>query len=160
MNFQEQHCHFMKLALYQPDIPQNTGTIIRLAACLGVNVEIIEPCGFVWSETRMRRAGMDYIDRAAIVRHISWDAFQSAHSQRLILLTTKSDIPYTSFEFRRDDTLLLGRESAGVPQEVHDSADGRVTIPMAAGARSLNVALAAAMVLGEVLRQTEGFPKI
>jgi len=150
---------FMRLALYQPDIPQNTGAILRLAACTGIGVDVIEPCGFVWSETRMRRAGMDYIERTTVVRHRSWDAFRQAPHERLILLTTQGDTPYTSFAFRADDTLLLGRESAGVPDGVHRAASARVVIPMANGARSLNVALAAAMILGEALRQTNRFPK-
>lgn len=151
----------MRLALYQPDIPQNTGTILRLAACMAVPVDIIEPCGFVWSETRMRRAGMDYIDQVSVKRHISWEKFQSARheSERLILLTTQAATPFTSFDFQAGDTLLLGRESAGAPPEVHEAAAGRVVIPMAPDARSLNVALAAAMVLAEALRQTDNFPK-
>ena len=148
----------MRLALFQPDIPQNTGAILRLAACLGVAVDIIEPCGFVWSEARMRRAGMDYIEKAAVDRHISWDAFLAARRERLVLLTTRSDTLYTDISFRPGDTLLLGRESAGVPPEVHRAAAARIAIPMARGVRSLNVALAAAMVLGEALRQTDQFP--
>jgi tRNA (cytidine/uridine-2'-O-)-methyltransferase len=150
----------MRLALFQPDIPQNAGAIIRLAACTGIAVDIIEPCGFVWSETRMRRAGMDYIDLAAIVRHTSWNIFRAAHRQRLVLLTTKAATPYTEFVFHADDTLLLGQETAGVPEDVHQASDGRVVIPMASGARSLNIALAASMVLGEALRQTDGFPEL
>lgn len=151
----------MRLGLYQPDIPQNTGTILRLAACMAIPVDIIEPCGFVWSETRMRRAGMDYIDQVSVERHISWERFQSSRleTERLILLTTQAATPFTSFDFQTGDTLLLGRESAGAPPEVHEAAEGRVIIPMAPGARSLNVALAAAMVLAEALRQTGGFPK-
>jgi len=149
----------MRLALYQPDIPQNTGTILRLAACMAIPVDIIEPCGFVWSETRMRRAGMDYIDQVSVERHLSWEKFHATHPKRLILLTTQAATPHTSFEFEAEDTLLLGRESAGAPPEVHEAAAGRVVIPMAQGARSLNVALAAAMVLAEALRQTGKFPK-
>ncbi len=152
----------MRLALYQPDIPQNTGTIIRLAACLGVGLDIIEPCGFVWSDRHLRRAGMDYLDRIAPVRHSSWPAFREARRAaggRLILLTTKGSIPHTRFAFQAGDCLLLGRESAGVPDEVHEAADARVRVPMSAGLRSINVALAAAIVLGEALRQTDGFPK-
>lgn len=149
----------MRLALFQPDIPQNTGTILRLAACMAVPVDIIEPCGFVWSETRMRRAGMDYIDQVSVERHTSWETFRAVRQKRLILLTTQAETPYTSFDFQADDTLLLGRESAGAPPEVHEAAAGRVVIPMAQGARSLNVALAAAMVLAEALRQTGRFPK-
>ncbi|MEE8332526.1 MAG: tRNA (cytidine(34)-2'-O)-methyltransferase [Alphaproteobacteria bacterium] len=145
----------MRLALYQPDIPQNTGTMLRLCACLGVAVDIIEPCGFLLDDRRLRRAGMDYLDSVEIVRHQSWDRFtENRGAGRLALLTTTGDIPYCDFDFRAADTLLVGRESAGVPQEVHDAADARLTIPMAHGLRSLNVALAAAMVLGEALRQT------
>ena len=152
----------MRLALYQPDIPQNTGAIIRLAACLGVGLDIIEPCGFVWSDRHLRRAGMDYLGRITPVRHPSWPAFRDARRAaggRLILLTTKGSIPHTRFAFQADDCLLLGRESAGVPDEVHDAADARIRVPMSAGLRSINVALAAAIVLGEALRQTDGFPK-
>jgi tRNA (cytidine/uridine-2'-O-)-methyltransferase len=152
----------MRLALYQPDIPQNTGTILRLAACLGVDVDIVEPCGFVWSDKYLRRAGMDYLDRVAPVRHPSWDAFQESHGAaggRLILLTTGGSIPHTRFAFHADDCLLLGRESAGAPDEVHAAADARVRVPMITGMRSINVAMAAAIVLGEALRQTDGFPE-
>ncbi|MDH5411038.1 MAG: tRNA (cytidine(34)-2'-O)-methyltransferase [Alphaproteobacteria bacterium] len=152
----------MRITLYQPDIPQNTGTIMRLAACLGVGVDIIEPCGFVWSDRHLRRAGMDYLDRLAPVRHASWEAFQQsrrATGERLILLTTKGSIPHTQFTFEAGDRLLLGRESAGVPDEVHEAADARVRIPMIAGLRSVNVAMVAAMVLGEALRQINGFPE-
>ncbi|WP_420559354.1 tRNA (cytidine(34)-2'-O)-methyltransferase [Tepidicaulis sp.] len=150
----------MRLALYQPDIPQNTGTILRLGACLGVGVDIIEPCGFPFSDRGLRRAGMDYVSHAEIRRHADWQAFQSARKaeNRLILLTTKAAEPYTGFRFAPGDTLLLGRESAGVPDEVHAAADARLLIPLSPGARSLNVAVAAAMVLGEALRQTDAFP--
>lgn len=148
----------MRLALYQPDIPQNTGAVLRLAACAAVGVDIIEPCGFVWSDKRMRRAGMDYLDRVDVVRHRSWRGFLEARDCRLILLTTRGASPYADFGFDARDILLFGRESAGVPQEVHDAVDARLAIPMAPGLRSLNVALAAAMVLGEALRQTGGFP--
>lgn len=144
----------MRLALFEPDIPQNTGTLIRLGACLGVPVDIIEPCGFVWSEPKLKRAGMDYLDQAEVVRHTSWQAFRAARaSDRLLLLTTKAAQPYTSFRFTPSDILLLGRESAGVPDAVHETADARLVIPMQPGFRSLNVALSAAMVLGEALRQ-------
>lgn len=152
----------MRLALYQPDIPQNTGAILRLAACLGVGVDIIEPCGFVWSDRHLRRAGMDYLDRVAPIRHNSWEVFQQsrlAAGGRLILLTTKGSIPHTHFAFQAGDCLLLGRESAGAPDEVHEAADARIRVPMVAGLRSVNVAMAAAMVLGEALRQTDGFPE-
>jgi len=151
----------MRLALYQPDIPQNTGTILRLAACMDVVVDLIEPAGFVLDDRRMRRAGMDYIDRVVLVRHRSWDAFMAARpgcDARLVLLTTAGETRYTDFAFRPGDTLLLGRESGGVPAEVHAAADARLRIPMAPGLRSLNVAVAAGMALGEALRQTGGFP--
>ncbi len=147
----------MRLALYQPDIAPNTGTLIRLGACLGVAVDIIEPCGFLFSDSRLRRAGMDYLDRAEVVRHPSWDAFLVARAGvRLVLLTTKGAQPYLDFAFRPDDVLLLGRESEGVPDEVHEQVEARLRIPLKA--RSLNVALAGAIVLAEALRQTEGFP--
>jgi tRNA (cytidine/uridine-2'-O-)-methyltransferase len=152
----------MRLALYQPDIPQNTGAILRLAACLGVDVDIIEPCGFVWSDKYLRRTGMDYLDQIAPLRHSSWDAFREQHAAaggRLILLTTGAPIPHTRFSFRAGDCLLLGRESAGAPDEVHEAADARVRVPMTPGMRSINVAMAAAIVLGEALRQTDGFPE-
>jgi len=153
----------MRLALFEPDIPQNTGTLMRLGACLGVPVDVIEPCGFVFDERRMRRAGMDYLDQVDLTRHASWTAYQAGRAEqgrRLILLTTQAEISYTDFQFRPNDTVLLGRESAGVPDDVHKAADARVTVPMAVDARSLNVAVAAAMVLGEGLRQTNGFPVI
>ncbi len=148
----------LRLALYEPDIPQNTGTILRLGACLGVAVDIIEPCGFVLDDRRLRRAGMDYLDRVRMARHASWQAFLGDHRDRLILLTTRGNDRLPGFRFRGDDTILLGRESAGVPDCVHDTADARVAIPMTEGARSLNVALAAALALGEALRQTDQFP--
>lgn len=149
----------MRLALFEPDIPQNTGTILRTAACLGVPVDLIGPAGFVLDDRRMRRAGMDYLDRVALVRHSSWPAYRDARSAgRLVLLTTRGEARYTDFAFRPDDTILLGRESAGVPEAVHAAADARLAIPIAPGLRSLNVAVAAAMVLGEALRQTRGFP--
>jgi tRNA (cytidine/uridine-2'-O-)-methyltransferase len=152
----------MRLALYQPDIPQNAGTILRLAACLGVPVDIIGPAGFDLSDRALKRAGLDYLKHAAITRHASWAAFETwratARSDRLVLLTTRCDVAYTAFEFSRDDILLVGRESAGVPEEVRTAADALVRIPMRTGLRSLNVAVAAAMVLGEALRQTSLFP--
>jgi tRNA (cytidine/uridine-2'-O-)-methyltransferase len=149
----------MRLALFEPDIPQNTGALLRLGACLGVPVDIIEPCGFLWSDAKLRRAGMDYLDRATITRHTSWDAFRSTtEGSRLVLLTTKGAQSYLDFAFAASDILLLGRESAGVPDEVHDRADARLLIPMRSGLRSLNVAMAGAIVLGEALRQTGGSP--
>lgn len=145
----------MEIALYQPDIAANTGTIARLCACLGLKLSIIEPAGFAWDDSKLRRAGMDYLDLAVISRVGSWQAFQQQNqNRRMVLLTTKTDLPYTEFNFAADDILLLGRESAGVPDIVHSAVSARLTIPMQAGARSLNVALACAMVTGEALRQT------
>lgn len=154
----------MRLALYEPDIPQNAGSLMRLGACLGVGVDVIEPCGFLLTDRAFRRAGMDYLQNAQIARHESWGAFIAAfragQGRRLVLLTTRSDLPYAGFAFAPGDTLLVGRESAGVPDMVHAAADARVTIPMRPGQRSLNVAQAAAMVLGEALRQTGQFPAL
>ena len=151
----------MRLALFEPDIPQNAGTMIRMAACFGIGVDIIEPCGFIFDDKRLRRAGLDYLARAAITRHVSWEAFVAARRAdggRLILLSTRAQTPYTDFAFAPTDTLIVGRESAGVPETVHEAADAGLRIPMAAGERSLNVALSAAMVIGEALRQTNAFP--
>mgnify|MGYP001424908271 CR=1 FL=1 len=148
----------IRLALYQPDIPQNVGTLMRLAACCEVGLDIIEPCGFVWSDRRLQRAGMDYIELANVTRHTSWVAFRKEIKGRLVLLTTQASLPFTGETYQEDDILLLGRESAGVPQDVHKAADVRVRIPIAEAARSLNVALAGAMVLGEALRQLSRFP--
>jgi len=145
------------LVLFQPDIPGNTGTLLRLGACTGVKVHIIEPAGFRLDEKAFRRASMDYLDQAAMQRHLDWQAFEAwrkAESRRLILLTTRSTRAYTDFQFQKSDLLLLGRESSGVPEHVHESVDERLTISMAERARSLNVALSGAMVLGEALRQT------
>lgn len=151
----------MRLALYQPDIPQNAGTILRLAACLGVGVDIIEPAGFPTTDRAFRRAGMDYLDHVEVVRHKSFDDFNSARGEaRLILLTTKANTVYTNFDFKPDDILLLGRETAGVPQSVHEFANARIVIPMQSGLRSINIAVAAAMVIGEALRQTGGLAKV
>ncbi len=149
----------MRLALYQPDIPQNTGTLLRTAACLDVAVDVVEPCGFVWDDRHFRRAGMDYLDLARVTRHRSWEAFAESRPEgRLVLLTTRAETAYAGFSFLEDDVLLVGRESAGVPDRVHGACDRAVRIPIIAGARSLNVAVAAAMVLGEALRQIHGFP--
>jgi len=149
----------MRLALYQPDIAQNAASLIRLGACLGVGMDIIEPCGFLFSDAGFRRAGMDYLEMAQVSRHSSWEAYLAARGAgRIVLLTTKTRDPYTNFAFDLDDTLLLGRESAGVPDEVHNRADARLRIPLRSGLRSINVAQAGAMVLGEALRQTQGFP--
>jgi tRNA (cytidine/uridine-2'-O-)-methyltransferase len=152
----------MRLALYEPDIPQNLGAFIRLSAGLGVPLDVIEPCGFPVDDKRIRRAAMDYYDLARITRHASWQAFQRARSEqgpagRLVLLTTRAEATFPAVEFRADDILLLGRESAGVPDEVHAAADLRLRVPLQKGARSLNVALAASMVLSEALRQTDGY---
>ncbi len=151
----------MRLVLFEPDIPQNAGALMRLGAVLGIGVDIIEPCGFLFGDAALRRAGMDYAERAEVARHQSWNAFFAARQGargRLVLLTTRATRSYTDFAFAADDMLLLGRESAGVPDFVHETADARVRIPMRAGMRSLNVAQAGAMVAGEALRQTNGFP--
>jgi tRNA (cytidine/uridine-2'-O-)-methyltransferase len=150
----------MRLALFQPDIPQNTGAMLRLAACFGVGVDVIEPCGFIWDEPRMRRAGMDYLDAVELQRHASWDAYLASRPEgRLVLLTTRGQASYADFAFHPDDRLLFGRETAGVPETVHAAADARLVVPMRPGLRSLNVALAAAIVLAEALRQTGGLPR-
>lgn len=152
----------LRLALFEPDIPQNCGAMLRLAACMGIAVDIVEPCGFLLDDRRLRRAGMDYLARVAMRRHASWEHFLEAQRRRggrLLLLTSRADLVYTEARYDRDDTLLVGRESAGAPEAVHCAADLRLRIPMTAGARSLNVALAAAMALGEALRQTGGFPE-
>lgn len=146
----------LRIALYQPDIAGNTGTILRLAACLGLGVDIIEPAGFPLSDRALKRAGMDYLEMAALTRHVDWHAFQGwrkANARRLVLLSTKAVTPYTRFSFASGDILLFGRESAGVPEEVHEATDARVTIPMRNGARSINVALSVAMAAGEAIRQ-------
>jgi tRNA (cytidine/uridine-2'-O-)-methyltransferase len=148
----------MRLALYLPDIPQNAGALARLCFCFGIPLEIVEPAGFTLGDAGFRRAGMDYAERAAIVRHTSWDAFRTTVNGRLVLLTTRAATPYTAHRFDRTDIILLGRETSGVPDDVHEAADVRLRIPMRADARSLNVALAGAIVLAEALRQTEGFP--
>lgn len=152
----------MRVALYQPDIPQNTGTILRLAACLGLTVDIIGPAAFDVSNRGFRRAGLDYLDAVDIERHLGWQAFQSWRlaqepRPRLVLLTTRAALRHVDFAFAQTDILLLGRESAGVPEQVHEAADARVRIPVKTGLRSLNVAVATAIVAGEALRQTDGF---
>jgi tRNA (cytidine/uridine-2'-O-)-methyltransferase len=154
----------MRLALFQPDIPQNTGTLLRLGACLDLPVDIIEPCGFIFNEKAMRRAGMDYLNMVNYRRHNSWQdflAYREQHSDeygRIILLTTHASVPYTDFTFAPNDIILMGRESAGVPEAVHHLADARLLIPMNKNARSINVAVSAVMVIGEALRQTNQFP--
>jgi tRNA (cytidine/uridine-2'-O-)-methyltransferase len=146
----------MRIALFEPDIPQNTGTILRLAACLGLETHIIEPAGFPTSDRAFRRAGMDYLDQVHISRHPTWEAFEAWRrgvGARLLLFTTRASTPYLDHAFRSDDVLLFGRESAGVPEKVHWAADARLVIPMRKGMRSLNVAMAAAMAAGEAIRQ-------
>ena len=152
----------MRIALYEPDIPQNTGTILRLCACLQLEAHIIEPAGFPVTDRAFRRAGMDYLDRVSITRHGSFDAFEHwrrAGQLQLVLLTTAAETSYLDHAFRDDQVLLFGRESAGVPAAVHAAADARLRIPIADGLRSLNVAMAVALVAGEALRQTGGFPR-
>lgn len=147
----------ISIALYQPDIAGNTGTILRLGACLGIAVEIIEPAGFDLSDRNLKRAGLDYLERAALMRHLDFEAFETARQtqgRRLVLFTTKAADAYTNFAFEENDILLFGRESAGVPDHVHERADARLLIPMQAGARSLNLAVSAGMAAGEAMRQT------
>lgn len=148
----------INLALFEPDIPQNCGTILRLCACLGVCTDIIEPCGFVLSDARLKRAGLDYISHAHYVRHRNFSEFRSSRTGRIILLTTKATQAYTDFNFLSNDSLLFGSESRGVPDEIHDAVDARLCVPLAPEMRSLNVAVCAGLVLGEALRQTGGFP--
>jgi tRNA (cytidine/uridine-2'-O-)-methyltransferase len=152
----------MRLALFQPDIPQNVGAAIRLAACLHVPLEIIEPCAFPLSDRSLKRAALDYGPLARIERRASWADFQAAPARRegrLLLFTTRAATPYLDFDYQAGDTLLFGQESAGAPDHVHDAADARLVIPIAPGARSLNLVVSAAMALGEALRRTGGFPK-
>lgn len=148
----------LRLALFQPDIPQNAGALLRLSACLGIPLEIIEPCGFLWDEKRMRRAGMDYVDHARVTRHASWNAFRQKLGGRLVLLTTAGGVRLDRFSFLPGDVIMMGRESAGVPPEVAADADVAVRIPMVPGLRSLNVALAATLAVGEGLRQLQAYP--
>jgi tRNA (cytidine/uridine-2'-O-)-methyltransferase len=153
----------MRIALYQPDIAQNTGTILRLAACLGVEAHIIEPAGFPTTDRAFRRAGMDYLDHVRLVRHPAWTAFahwRTEQKLRLVLFTTAAERSYLAHRYSPDDILLFGRESAGVPAEVHAAADARLLIPLRPGLRSLNVAMACAVAVGEALRQTGGAPPI
>ena len=148
----------MRIALFQPDIAGNVGTILRMAACLGLAVDLIEPMGFAWSDRALARAGMDYAAEAEVVRHADWDAFIGTITGRIVLLTTKGGERLDVARFADGDVLLFGSESGGVPATVHDRADARVLIPMRDGFRSLNVAVAAAMTVGEALRQTGGWP--
>lgn len=146
----------MRLALYQPEIPQNTGTLMRLCACMGLHLDIIHPCGFVFDDRRLRRAGMDYADIATVQHHTTWDKFYGwaqAANHRIILLDAKADMPYTNFSFQSNDILLMGQESSGVPKDIFHLIPQRLLIPMVAQCRSLNVSLAAAMVVGEGMRQ-------
>ena len=152
----------IRLILFQPDIPQNTGAVLRLGACLAVPVEIIEPCGFVWDDKRLKRAGMDYTAGVDLKRHTSWQDFEMGRKSdagRLVLFTTKAGTLCHEFTFEPGDSLLFGQESAGVPDTVHQAADYRVRIPMAPEVRSLNLAQAAAIGVAEALRQTGGFPQ-
>ena len=149
----------LRIALYQPDIPGNAGTILRLAACLGLGVDIIEPAGFDLSDRNLKRAGMDYIAAVALTRHVNWERFEAwrrSESRRLVLASTSAATRYTNFRFDAGDILLFGRESAGVPDHVHEAAEARIVIPMVEGQRSLNVAMSVAMIAGEALRQTAG----
>jgi len=151
----------LRIALYEPDIPQNTGTILRLCACLGIEAHLIEPTGFPSSDRAFRRAGMDYLDAVTLVRHPSWKEFAAWRRRgrhRLVLFTTAASLSYLDYRFASGDILLFGRESAGVPQEVHATADARLVIPMRPGLRSLNVAMAAAIAAGEALRQIGEMP--
>lgn len=150
----------MRLALFQPDIPQNLGAAVRLAACLGAPLDVIEPCGFPSSDAAIRRAAMDYAAIAQVKRHAGWRDFRDdpTRTGRLVLFTTRAATPFHAFAFEASDVLLFGRESAGVPDEVHEAADARLLIPLAPGARSLNLVTAATLALGEALRQTNGFP--
>ena len=153
----------MRIALYEPDIPQNTGTILRLCACLGAEAHIVEPAGFPVTDRAFRRAGMDYLDRVRIARHASFAAFEDWRRRerlRLVLLTTTAGTSYLDHAYRADEVILLGRESAGVPEAVAATADARIRIPMQPGLRSINVAIAGAMILGEALRQTNAFASL
>jgi tRNA (cytidine/uridine-2'-O-)-methyltransferase len=149
----------MKLALFEPDIPQNTGALMRLCACLNVPLDIIEPCGFLLSDKNLKRAGMDYLEHLKLTRHLDWSAFKGATAgQRLVLMSTKSSSSFLDFKFQTGDVLIAGRESSGVPEYVYRHCAAQVKVPMVAAVRSLNVALASALVLGEALRQTGGYP--
>jgi tRNA (cytidine/uridine-2'-O-)-methyltransferase len=149
----------MRLALYQPEIPQNTGTLLRLGACLNFAVDIIEPCGFIMNDRKMKRSGMDYVDKVQMTRHDSWNSFRNATFSRIILLSPEAESSYLDFQFQEEDVLLLGKESTGVPDDVRATCNHSVYIPMQTGCRSINVAIAAALVVGEALRQTNQFPK-
>jgi tRNA (cytidine/uridine-2'-O-)-methyltransferase len=146
----------LRIALYQPDIPGNTGTIIRTAACLALGVDIIEPAGFDLSDRALKRSGMDYVEQATLTRHLNWDAFDTwskSENRRVILASTKAAMPYMNFAFQDGDILLFGRESSGVPDHVHDHAQARILIPMTEGRRSLNLAVSVGIIASEALRQ-------
>ena len=148
----------IQLALYQPDIPQNVGSAMRLCACLNVRLHLIEPCGFLWDKKKIRQSAMDYFDHVDLVKHLSWNYFlETQQDHNLVLMTTKSSQPYVDYSFNNNDILIAGRESAGVPENVHETSDARLAIPMSGGLRSLNIINASAMILGEALRQTNGF---
>ncbi|WP_417610370.1 tRNA (cytidine(34)-2'-O)-methyltransferase [Parasphingorhabdus sp.] len=152
----------MRIALYQPEIAGNLGTILRTCACMDVPVDIIEPCGFPFSDRSLKRAGMDYFEHVRYTRHADWDAFKRSHdsqNSRIILLTSKAEQPHYGYTYRATDILLFGSEGSGVPLTVHEQCDGRITIPMKPGMRSLNLAVSAGMALGEALRQTGQFPE-
>ena len=146
------------IALYQPDIPQNVGAAMRLCACLGLPLDIIEPCGFPWDPKKIRQSGMDYVGQVTLNRHDSWESFKNTYAERrLVLMTTKSSSPYSRFNFTENDILIAGRESAGVPEALHQEIENRITIPMHGETRSLNIINATAMITGEALRQTGYF---
>jgi tRNA (cytidine/uridine-2'-O-)-methyltransferase len=149
----------MRIALYQPEIPGNVGAILRLSACLGVSVDVIEPCGFIFSDKKLQRAGMDYVSHVDIMRHADWDAFTAQKRGRIVLLSSKAELRLTDAAFAPDDILLMGQESAGVPDDVRNACDIAVRIPLMPGLRSLNVSVAAGIALSEALRQTEGLPR-
>ena len=151
----------LRLALYEPDIPQNTSAILRTCACLGVAAEIIGPAGFVINDAKAKRAGMDYLSFVMLTKHDDWNTFQQAYSgNRRVLLTTQSNVPFTAFQFLAGDILILGRETQGVPGKVHAAVDAKLLVPMEKDMRSFNVATSAAIVLGEALRQLDAFPKV
>jgi len=149
----------MRLALYQPDIPQNTGTLMRLCACLGIGLDIIEPCGFILSDKNIKRASMDYVEYLEMARHSNWEEFKSSHSdKRLILMSTKAEKSFIDFKFKHNDILIAGRESAGVPDSIYKACNDAIKIPMIAEVRSINIAVASSIILGEALRQTNQYP--
>ena len=148
----------MRIALYQPEIPGNVGAVLRLSACFNVGVDLIEPCGFPFSDKRLRRAGMDYIDHVELARHVDWVAFRRATSARIILLSSKATHRLHDFQFEASDVLLMGQESAGVPEDVRSVCDAAIRIPLSPHVRSLNVSVAAGIALSEALRQTGELP--